>query len=246
MSVKYETTVKLPSNGRLYDDIPTELTIRAMTTAEEKLILGSTSEDAFDRILKNCVVNPANLDINKLVSSDKHFLMLKLRTHTYGSMYNVNCRCPECKNRIELDVNLDEFPIYELPEGFSEPIEFELPVNGDKLSCRLLRGSDLESIRKQAKKLSKSMKVNAKELSFDMRMAKYITKINDEPIEDNLQALKYVQTMHGQDSAYFWFKLNEVEIGYDTTIEVECPECGNDFETMMPITSEFFRPKFRS
>ena len=161
MSVKYETTVKLPSNGRLYDDIPTELTIRAMTTAEEKLILGSTSEDAFDRILKNCVVNPANLDINKLVSSDKHFLMLKLRTHTYGSMYNVNCRCPECKNRIELDVNLDEFPIYELPEGFSEPIEFELPVNGDKLSCRLLRGSDLESIRKQAKKLSKSMKVNA-------------------------------------------------------------------------------------
>lgn len=245
MSVKYETTVKLPSNGRLYEDIPTELTIRAMTTAEEKLILGSTSADAFDRILKNCVVNPPNIDIGKLVSSDKHFLMLKLRTHTYGSNYNVTCKCPECRKKIELEVNLDDFPVAELPDDFEEPIEFDLPVNGDKLACKLLRGSDLESIHRQSKKLAKSMKLSPDELAFDLRMAKYITKINGEPVEDSFQVLKYVQTLHGQDSAYFWFKLNEVELGYDTTIEVECPNCGNDFETVMPITTEFFRPKFR-
>ena len=59
MSAKYETTVTLPTNGKMYgDDGPVDVTLRAMTTKEEKLLLGSTSSNVFDDIVKACIVEP--------------------------------------------------------------------------------------------------------------------------------------------------------------------------------------------
>ena len=50
-SSKYETTVKLPSKGLLYEDIPEEITLRAITTNDEKMLYGSTSGNAFSKVL---------------------------------------------------------------------------------------------------------------------------------------------------------------------------------------------------
>lgn len=246
MSTKYETKVSLPSNGRLYDEeIPKEFTLRAMTTGEEKLLLGSTStEDVFDKILQKCIVEPKNVNLKKLIAADKHYLIMKLRIHTYGSEYTIELNCPHCGSKQEVTLNLDDFIVNELTDDFVEPIEFKLPMSEDEISCKLLRDSDLDFIRKQSKKIAKSTNTSRSELEYTMRMAKHITQINGEDIEFG-EAQKYVQDMHGRDSAYFWFKLNEVLLGYDTSIEVECDSCGGEIEDVMPITSEFFRPKFR-
>lgn len=241
---QYETTVLLPSKGLLYDDIPEEITIRSMTTNDEKIIFGSTSGDAVAKVLQRCIVNPPNLDISKLTPADESFLMLKLRTHTYGSDYSMVGHCPECRSSNTYDINLDELPVTYLSDDFEEPFTIELPQSCDKLSIRLLRNKDYTMIRNQAKKIAKKMHTPYRELEYIYRMAKYIVAINDEEI-DQPKAQEYVTNLVGKDSAYFFWKLNQVaDYGVDTSSLVTCKDCGEDFELPFEITSEFFRPKF--
>ena len=75
---KYETTVNLPSKGLLYEDIPEEITLRAITTNDEKMLYGSTSGNAFSKVIKSCIVSPENVDVGDLLPFDEQFLMLKL------------------------------------------------------------------------------------------------------------------------------------------------------------------------
>ena len=59
----YETTVTLPSKGILYNGlIPSEISLRGMTTRDEKILYASQSGNVFQRILKNCIIQPKDLD----------------------------------------------------------------------------------------------------------------------------------------------------------------------------------------
>lgn len=243
-SSKYETTVKLPSKGIIYENIPEDLTIRAMTTSDEKVIFGSTNSDALDKVIRKCVVNPDNLDTSKLTPADMSAILIKLRTHTYGSEYTMQGRCPECNKVESYDINLDELPITYLEDDFKEPIEVTLPVSGDVLSVRLLRNNDYKVVSSQAKKIAKKMRINSRELEFIYRMARHILQINGEDV-DQSKAQEYVSNMVGKDSAYYSWKLGEVaNFGIDTSALVECKDCGEEFELPFEINSEFFRPKF--
>jgi hypothetical protein len=243
MSANFETTVKLPSRGLLYKNIPEEITLRCMTTEEEKILYASTGGNSFHKILSNCIVNPKNIDLNELVYSDEHFLILQLRSHTYGADYTVYGKCPHCGHEESFNINLDEFDINYLDENFEEPIEITLPVSKDKLSLKLLRNRDLEQINRQAKKISKSTGASNREVEYILRMAKAILKVNDKEF-DFSDAQAYVSKMHSRDSAYFHFQMGKVKLGVDTTVMVTCARCDEDYDFAMPINSEFFRPKF--
>ena len=57
--------ITLPSNGVFYDqDFPINLVIRSLTTNEEQLLYGSITETVIDKILSNCIVEPANFPID--------------------------------------------------------------------------------------------------------------------------------------------------------------------------------------
>ena len=71
-----------------------------------------------------------------------------------------------------------------------------------------------------------------------------ISAIDNEDVDEG-QAQSFVEKLTGRDSAYFWWKLDEaVRCGLDTTTEVTCPNCNEDFDFSYGISSEFFRPKF--
>lgn len=241
---QYETTVKLPSKGILYEGVPEDVTLRAMTTNDEKIIFGSTTPNAVSKILQRCIVSPEDLDISKLTPSDESYLLLKLRTHTYGSDYPIVGHCPECGASNTYDINLDELPVTYLNDDFTEPFDIKLPSSEDTLSVRLLRNHDYTQIHSQTKKIAKKLRANVKELEFIYRMAKYIVKLNGEDI-DQVKAQEYVGNLVGKDSAYFFWKINKIaNFGVDTTSTVVCKDCGEEFDLPFEINSEFFRPKF--
>ena len=243
---KFETTVQLPTNGFLYpeENNITEVTLRDITTKEEKMLLGSTSDNTITNIVKACVVEPRGFDLDNLITSDLHYLLLQLRIHTYGSIYKVSFRCPHCGASEIAPINLEEDLIcYRLEEPFKQPFEFELPVSKTILGCRLLTNKDSRFISNFSKKLSKNSPQNRQQVSYNLRMARHIVTIDGEEVSDG-EAQKFVQNMHGKDSAYFWWKINDVKIGYDTEVEHTCSNCGADFEITMPISGEFFRPTF--
>lgn len=239
----YEVTVTLPSKGLLYKDskIPAEISLRGMTTKEEKILFGSSGGDVFEKILRNCVTNPKNLDTNELISNDETFLIMQLRMVTYGDDYRVSVECPHCHRRSTYKISLSEFIVNYLDDDFEEPIEVKLPRSGDVLSLKLLRNKDLKFIDRYAKKFAKQFDLNFREVEYTCRMAKFISKINGEDV-DFVKARDYVENMYSLDSAKFWTVLNKIVVGIDTTATVTCNECGEDFDFAMPITSEFFRP----
>jgi len=243
---QYLHTVTLPSRARIYDpalNIPEEFTLRAMTTQEEKILYGSTSEKALDAVIKACIVEPKDINLDHLILPDKHFLMMQLRIHTYGSDYHVSYKCPYCGHADEYKIDLEELTVHELPEDFQEPIKFKLPVSGDELAIRLLRGTDLDAIERKAKRFKRNLSNVTGDITYIFRMVRYIQAINGEELNEG-QIQGYVEKMHARDAAYFWHQINKIQVGYDTTVTVDCTGCGEELEFTLPITAEFFRPKF--
>lgn len=242
----YETTVLLPSKGILYreDGIPANITLRGMTTRDEKIMYASQGADVFKKILRNCIVSPENIDINRLISADEMFLILQLRMVTFGDKYKVRSTCPHCGAVDEHEISLSDFETLYLDDDFTEPIKVELPRSGDVISLRLLRNSDTEYVEKYAKRFAKQFNQNYKEVLYICRMAKYIVAINDKPV-DFIDARSYVENMLSMDSAKMQSVIGSIIVGVDTTVEHECTTCGEYYDFQMPITSEFFRPTIK-
>ena len=247
MTKHYTLDVELPTKGLIYDDIPGEFTLRNITTKEEKLIYSQNNENFMYDLVEECITEPKNVSTEELVISDTYFLLVKLRIHTYGSVYNVEHNCPQCghKNKFKVDFD-DEFQIYELEDDFEEPIFFKLPVSEDEIGIKLLRGKDIKDVDKEAQRKIRAFPNQRGDPTMEIRMKKYITHINGEEVDQAI-ASQYVEDgLHGRDSAYFWHKVNDIDIGYDPTVIRTCENmrCGANLEFMLPLTPEFFRPSF--
>jgi len=245
MSSKYVNEITLPSKGILYDEslkIPEKITIRAMTTKEEKMLLGSTS-DAINDIIENCIEKPSGIKVDELISADVTNILVDLRVLTYGPEYKMFFICEACNKKNTISIDLTELYNRLLNDDFTEPIEIKLPRSGDVLEVKLLRGKDFKAVDKWAKVVEKRTKAsNLKgDVAYTLRMAKYIKTINKEEV-DSESALAYVEEMIGMDSAHFWKTINDIQMGYDINLTRDCMQCGHENEFVMPITAEFFRP----
>lgn len=247
MVTEYIEEFELPSRCLLYeeeDNIPEVISMRAMTTKEEKMLIGSTGNSAFDKVIGACIVEPKNIPLGKLLIPDKHFLLLKLRILSYGSSYHATYKCPDCGESHEYSLDLDELEIHELADDFVEPIEFELPMSGDSIGIRLLRDKDNKKVENKAKRLKRKAKgAMTGDISYILRLAEHLVLVNGEEIPANKKQA-YVESMHSRDSAYIRHQLNSIELGYDLQIYEDCPFCGSEVEFTLPMTEEFFRPRF--
>lgn len=238
--------VTLPSQALCYgDSIPTKMTIKSLTVKEEKMMFGSTQANGPEKALQACIVEPKKLDMKDLLPQDQHFLLYKLRIHTFGNMYDVSTKCPECDKKIVVSVDLDKLDIKPLSDEYKEPFDLKIP-NGDTLGIRLLRIRDNELIEEEAAKKARMYDdVDEGEAEYVLRMAKMIKSINGEEVMTP-DALEYVEKMSSNDSAYLHYIIqNEFDFGYDSTVRCNCPKCGEEIEFGLPMTSEFFRPKFK-
>lgn len=243
---EYVTNVTLPTRARIYNEsygIPEDITLRAITTKEEKVLYGSSGDKALDRVIKSCIVEPKTINLDHLVAADKHYLLMQLRIHTYGSDYHVEYKCPNCGETHEYEVDLSQQPVHELPEDFEEPIKFTLPQSGSELTVKMLRGTDLNEIEKKAKRLKKNAKAVDGDITYILRMARYIQTVDGEKLNDG-EMQGFVEGLTGRDSAYFWHQINKIKLGYDPEVIEDCKGCGEEVEFILPMTVEFFRPRF--
>lgn len=243
-NVDYETTVTLPSKGLIYGGkIPAEISLRGMTTRDEKILYASQGNNVFHKILKSCITDPKDIDINQLISSDELFLVLQLRMITYGPEYKVDAKCPECGETHTYKVMLNELDVNYLDDNFKEPFDVTLPRSGHVLSLRLLRNEDSDFVDRYSKKFAKQFGLNVNEVDFTARIAKYIKKIDNRDV-DFETAIDFVDNLMSRDTAEIRSALSKILVGVDTRVTVTCQSCGEDFTFSMPLTSEFFRPTF--
>ena len=237
----YTEKVFLPSRGLLGG--VSEVVLRNMTTADEKLLLGSSS-DVLDLILKECIESPKDINLDSLISPDKHFLLMKLRAISYGSEYPVTTKCQACGASIEYKIDLDSLPVGQLEDDFTEPYDvFELPMCKQEVALKIPRMKELNDAETKARRFHKKFPDAKGDMTYIYRLMVNIATVDGEELTSpDLQS--FVEGLSGKDSSYLKNKIGKLKVGYDTEIIEECHKCGEDVKFNLPLTYDFFRTRF--
>ena len=248
--VPFEETVKLPARGitSVGESNPIDsVTLRAMTTMEEKMRLSSTNGyNIIPKLIKACLVEPKDLDVENMLMPDINVMMYRIRALTYGNEYKVQVYCPNESKYVETSVNLSEIPVNYADDDFTNSFEIEsLPVSGDVITCKMLSPKDMEKIDRECKRILKKFPGYVGDPEIIVEWMYKITKINGED-KNQLEIRRYIEEMNARDFLFLEDKYDKAisEIGMDLNIIDTCPDCGGELEYVLPINTEFFRPRY--
>lgn len=246
--VSIHESYTLPSSGSdIYDfEVPEVVTLRAMSTLDEKLRLSSSNGILIiPQLIKQCMIEPKDLDVAELKMFDIQYLMYMLRIATYGPDYKVELRCPECGHVFTAEMLLSDIPVNSVPDDIHEQLTITLPVSGDVVECSLQSASDITAIQYESKRILSKFPEYVGDPEFIIRWKYIIKTVNGAEVpKKDIQS--YIESMHAKDGAYLRSKYEKVvnSIGMDLSRIDICPECGEEVQYSLPVTTEFFRPSF--
>lgn len=233
----YETKeIKLPSNG--YMGV-SKVTIRNMTGADEKIIYSGVSETAVDKLLKRCIVEPADIVVSDLCEQDKYYIMMQIRILTFGSDYSFVTTCPDCKSKIQVDIDLDDLEVFYADEKFDEGLKYELPC-GDIVEFKILTSKDVNEVNTLIGKLKAN---NDKGTQMILRLASVISTLNGEK-KSLVEKQKYLEEASSRDLNKLWKAYSKIKLGVNMNTLISCSACGMVNEVGVVMNTEFFRPSF--
>jgi hypothetical protein len=242
-------TMTLPSSpAKLYgENFDGQITLRAMTTAEERIRLsGQSFYKTMTKIVNECIVDNKKPDgsykIDAAAFTDFDFfaVLVKLRILSYGTKYRTIATCRTCGRQFITTVDLSELTYNLVPEDFSEPYTIgPLPHSGDTLGCRFLRVKDKLDIEKEKQKILTRNPEFEGDPAYELEMERRIMEVNGSAM-DVIAAKEYVRHMIGMDSQVYHDNIHMpyglVRIGF-----VPCEGCGELSHWVLSPDSEFFR-----
>jgi hypothetical protein len=246
-----QTTVTLPSKGLLYDGLIPDgkVKIRCMTSQElSKLSQGGSPLDKIEGILKNTVELPKDIKISDLIITDRFYLLLAVRTASFGGGYQFRYKCHYCAsvNKEEVDIAED---LQHKNGGVSEDGDvtlyepFDVPLKDADciVQCKFLRGVDEHRVFKHAKRL-KMQGIDRADSSEVYRISLQIISKNDTEFTSQFEKQDFIKSMTAADTIRLEQAIDTAEPGVDLTVFPECGSCGALNELEMPFDAEFFRP----
>lgn len=250
MKSSYEKLIKLPSLGLIYDNVPESITIRAITTKEEKYIY-STKESrnfAITKLLNACIVpneDGFKLDAGSLYAGDFLYVLMQLRILSYGGEYHQFAVCPFCNHAENIPVNLEDLSqIVISEEKFAKYSKVEL--GEDTLGVKLFSTKEVNALLERVEKIaSKSKNADISILERQYLRAGAVSDINGEKVTLE-KALKYFENSIIRNAAKFDSYQNNLgnTFGIEEFFDVTCSGCGQFFETPFTSHNEFFHPRF--
>ena len=238
---RYEKEIDVPSNGYLGG--PKKITIRAMTTAEEKILYSSRDFSFITKICKACTVKPKGIDWSLFLPQDFQFILFQIRELTFGSEYRQPYTCPHCGSSQEAVINIANFKYTLLDEGISEKLFIDLPISKAKVHLKLISQQEIDNIEDETNKLFAEGKVSDPEShSMVKKMTAMIDFVTGVDFENENDKFSWINKLHLADFNAIRNKLGEVQWGLENNTEVECARCGKKVEVVGTICPEFFRP----
>jgi hypothetical protein len=199
-----------------------------------------------------------------MLAGDRNFLLYVLRGVTHGNIYEFLLTCPnsECGDTSSYTYDLNSLAATirkANPANGVEPFKVPLPYLSQAtgrdawVTVRLLRGRDISTIASR-QKVNKKIAPGAKNVgankfnnatdtideSLTQNLNLVITSFMG--VQDPVKIKNLVARLHSSDTAAIREFLKDNSPGIDTSIEVQCPNCGSSFKTELPITESFFRP----
>jgi predicted RNA-binding Zn-ribbon protein involved in translation (DUF1610 family) len=178
-----------------------------------------------------------------MCSADRNFLLLKLRSITFGSELEAAYTCPSCGETTHVVEELDDLPVKTVADGEgATEVALELDdgyVDRDgnvhtAMTLRLPTGADEEAVASQMRD-NPSVGKNA-------LLSRCVRSLGDVPTP-RLEALgpKIMSELTMSDRRRIDRALEEATPGVDLVREHECPHCGKTFTTSLDL-SHFLSP----
>lgn len=223
--------------------------VRKMTGREEAIL----ADKKFQRnggklvteLLHSCIVRVGTLESNgrgpvvHMTSADRNFLLLKLRSITFGAELEATYTCPGCGEQAHVTEDLDELPLKSLPDGDGPPelvVELEdgwVDREGQvhtAMRLRLPTGADEEAVAPQ-------MRDNAS-VGKNALLARCMTSLGDVP-EYRLEALgpRIMSDLTMTDRRLIDRAMGDGAPGVDLARPVECAGCGKQFSASLDLSN---------
>lgn len=224
---------KLPSSGD-------EIEVRGLKVAEQNLLVGGRrsgkrGESAINKVLSSCILAPG-YDPDELLVGDRVALLIHLRVLTYGPKFQFRTQCPQCGGGFYWEEDIGELPVAYLDPplavGETRLYERALPSNGNAYKFRLLKGKDERLMNK------------ALESGSDDYFATMARLIVAEVEGEKVLSAQWFNDLPAADLDYILAEWRAADCGVDTTLAIECPKCGWEFENELPIADgAFFMPR---
>lgn len=235
--------IELPSRGKFYESIPGKLNVRAMTGKEEQILATGRfvrKGVAIDMIFKECIKEP--IDTTQLLSVDRNYLLIFLRGISYTTDYDVEIRCPACTTNFSTIIDLDAIEVESCPADFGpEQLKGVLPVSGFNFKYRLSKGGDEQSVASYRDKRIQMFGDNGEDDTLLYRNALLIESI--EGVTDKNEIKILLKKLLVNDVVHLRNLINEPPFGVQTSIDMLCPSCAEEFKVELPLETSFFFPR---
>lgn len=225
-----------------------EGTLRKMTGRDEAILADPKNQRNGGKLvtdlLHSCIISLNGVEkitkelIARMYSADRNFLLIKLRSFTFGNELEASYTCPSCSHNMRVLEDLDDLLVRNLREEESpEEILVELEDGYiDKennvhtaLTLRLPTGADESAVAPQMRK-------NAS-LAKNSLLARCMKSLGDVP-QHRLNALgpKIMSDLTMSDRRLIDRTLNSSAPGVDLIRELECVSCGFEFKASLDMT----------
>jgi hypothetical protein len=223
LPLEADVVVRLPSEGRFYLNKVSDVTISPIKFEDEKQIASSSKNNInpVNLILSKCI---KGIDINSLLLIDKLFLLLKIRSISYGSKYPAGITCPSCGAGAEINVDLDDLVINYVPQEITDPRLITLPKLKKTAKVRFPRVSDEAFL-------------NSQEQIYN-NIWRFVTELNEE--SDPAFIAKAIPRMHIMDIKFILNNIMRNDLGLNPKFIFECGSCGHESQMEVPINENFF------
>lgn len=223
--------------------------LRKMTGREEAILADRKYQrnggKLVTELLHSCIVRLGDLEpngrgpVSGMYSADRNFLLLKLRSITFGAELEATYTCPSCGESIPVTENLDELPVRIVPDGEEQQeVRIELEdgyvdregLVHTALTMRLPTGADEEAVAPQ-------MRENAS-LGKNALLARCVRSLGEVP-PHRLEALgpRIMSDLTMTDRRLIDRSLNEAAPGVDLVRELECPRCAKSFSASLDLSN---------
>jgi DNA-directed RNA polymerase subunit RPC12/RpoP len=172
-----------------------------------------------------------------MYSADRNYLLLKLRSITFGPQLPANYICSHCGESFEIEEDLDELPVTSISGDTEADIVVELEdgyLDRDgqihtSMTLRLPTGSDEESVAGQ-------MRDNAS-LGKNALLARCLKSLGDMP-RHRMEALgpKILGDLTMTDRRLIDRAMNDAAPGVDLIRHHDCPACGKEVTASLDMT----------
>ena len=235
----------LPSHGKVYDvPVKEEITLRSMQLHDE-MRRTSPSQNQYQAMCETidaCMVDNPGISAYDMCLGDYQFLVHKLRAVTFGTSYKLGIQCPNCKNVLLHEMDLDELEVLEYTDEFENAKVIKLPQCEAEVELKVQTPRILDDIeRKRTEALAKDFEQIDPRL--ELMLIANIDKVNGKTL-NRVQLENFVQQLSLNDVNYIIKSADKLNglIGIDTTIGCHCGKCGSNFVSTFRFTPEFYSP----